>query len=83
MLDKQTEAHMNDPQVGDRFHEMYSFWVEVLERDFDCVTIREDRGDNSHPERTFFTLEQFQQAYAYKTPGLGYWITYYPETSDA
>lgn len=29
-MKKSTDEAINDPQVGDRFHEMYSYWVYVV-----------------------------------------------------
>lgn len=74
-----TEAMMDDPRVGDRFQEMYSFWMYIVGRDGQCVTVMEANPPCTLPDdgklRTFPTVEDFKRAYAYgHKPERGYWI---------
>jgi hypothetical protein len=45
-----TEVALLDPRVGDRFHEMYSFWCYVVAVEGDMVTTMEASPPCSFPE---------------------------------
>jgi hypothetical protein len=73
-----TAVAMADPRPGDRYHEMYSFWVYVLTVD-DGVTVIECGGHPSHigdrgSLRRFVDHDQFRAAYQYKSDLPGYWV---------
>lgn len=80
-----TIEHMGDPQYGNRFHELLSFWVHVVGRDGDRVAVREYHPPCDVPAdgklRLFQTVAAFQQAYAYKEIA-GYWITYADDKAE-
>lgn len=68
-----------NPEVGDRFHEMWSYWVYVIGIDGDQVTTFESGYHPSqHPtqgERKIYpTREAFRRHFAYGTIP-GYWVT--------
>jgi hypothetical protein len=48
--ERQTAAAFADPQVGDRFHEQYSFWVYVVAREGDQVTTMEASPPCTFPD---------------------------------
>lgn len=79
-MSDETSLHMENPQFGDRFHEMYSFWVHVIKRDGDKISVREYHPPCAVPvdgkRRDFESIEAFKTAYAYSTPGLGYTVLY-------
>ena len=72
-LELETYIHMKDPQPGDRFHEMYSYYVHVVERNGDKVTIEEYFPPANIPTDAkikTMTVKEFDQYYAYKSiPG--------------
>lgn len=60
-----TAEHMEHPRVGDRFHEMYSFWVHVVavepRIEIECYT-----ATPKPPEkRTYATVDDFKRAWSY------------------
>lgn len=71
-----TEAAFEDPRVGDRFSEMFAFWVCVVDVGAQSVTVMQGGG---HPSRfpgrlkvrAFPTRAAFRKAYAYPP---GYWV---------
>jgi hypothetical protein len=73
--ERQTAAAFDDPQVGDRFHEMYSFWVYVVAREGDQVTTMESGAPCTFPDdaRVWIgTVEELKKRFAYGTiPGYG------------
>jgi len=78
--EKATEQAMLDPQPGDVFSEMYSFWVYVAHRDGDTVvTIETPPLPCTLPEdgrwRTY-TLKEFRQRFGYDTMP-NYWVQLY------
>jgi hypothetical protein len=72
-----TREAFADPQVGDRFQEMYSFWVFVVRVDGQHVTTLEASPPCTVPDdgklRHFATHEQYREAYRYGT-NPGYWV---------
>ncbi len=76
VMQEPTVAAFSDPKPGDRFHEMYSFWMYVLE-------VAPDGGEvvamHAHPPCTlpgdgllkvYASAAEFREAYAYKSiPG--------------
>ena len=46
----ETMAAINDPQVGDLFHEQYSFYLYVVARDGDMVTTMEASPPCTFPD---------------------------------
>lgn len=68
MVVKTAEAMFN-PQVGDRFHEFFSFWVYVLKRTDREITIMEASSPCELPKDGKVwkgSIEQFRVRYAYK-----------------
>lgn len=79
-LQAETAPHMAAPQPGDRFTEMYAFWMHVVAVG-DGVQVEEYippcRVPDDAKPRTFATLAEFRAAYAYDhDPAKGYWINY-------
>jgi|SRR3990167_9907228 len=71
---KQTEEHMLSPQVGDRFTEMYAYWVWIEKVDeYGVVAFESQNGE--WRRRIWPTQDAFRKTYAY---GLfrGYWVHY-------
>lgn len=62
-LQQLTNDHMANPQVGDMFQEMYSFWVKVVERSNDQVKTLE--GNDTLIKQWSGTVEEFQKRFAY------------------
>jgi hypothetical protein len=66
-----TADAMSDPQVGDRFHDMYTFWVYVVDAGSESVTTYEASGHPSQfPDvggklRFFPTRQAFRASYQY------------------
>lgn len=77
---QETEQHFSDPQIGDRFHEMYSFWVHVVGRSGERIAVREYSPPCEVPQdgklRLFDSIEQFKAAYGYRSETDGYWVMY-------
>ncbi len=72
-----TAEAMNDPQVGDRFHEMYSFFVYVVFREKDKIVTLEASPPCTLPEDGTLksqTVQQFQERFSYGTID-GYWVS--------
>ena len=74
-----TDAMMADPRVGDRFTEMYAFWMYVVARDGERVVTMQANPPCTLPDdgtlREFATVDDFKAAYAYgNKPDAGYWI---------
>ena len=60
-----TAERMADPQPGDRFHEMYSFWVQVVARIGRTVVFQEVSGA-SNGDLQALPVEKFAERWAYK-----------------
>ncbi len=72
-----TRAAFEDPQVGDRFQEFYSFWVFVVHVGGEVVATVEASAPCDLPQdgklRHFATREAFRAAYRYGSIP-GYWV---------
>lgn len=60
-----TAEHMAHPRIGDRFHEMYSYWVHVVAVEPQIVVECYSPPVQQPKKRTFATVEDFKRAYAY------------------
>lgn len=72
-----THEAIKDPQVGDRFSEMYNFWVYVVYRDRDTVVTMEGSPPCEFPNNSAktYTLDEFNKRFHYASPKLdNYWI---------
>ena len=83
-LEQLTAEHMDDPKVGDMFHEMYSFWVKVNGRMGDKVFTRE--GNSRLDSQWEGTVDEFKKRFAYGSIP-GYSVSLYtkpatPPTTD-
>lgn len=66
--DKKTATAFDNPQVGDRFTEMYSFWLYVVGRKEDKVATLEASPPCTFPEDgklKIQTVEEFKKRFAY------------------
>lgn len=75
-MEQATIEAMDDPQVGDRFAEMYSFWVYVVYRDEDCVVTMEGSPPTTFPdegELRVYSVEEMKERFGYKGGG-DYWV---------
>jgi hypothetical protein len=69
---------MANPAVGDRFCEMYSYWVYVTARDGDQIEWRDASPPCTYPDDFKIhqgTLADFRNKYAYGAIP-GYWISF-------
>lgn len=75
-LKQKTNEAMLDPQPGDRFNEMYSFWVYVVFRSGNFVATLEGSPPVTFPTegklRTY-TLDGFRSRFGYGTR-VGCWV---------
>lgn len=66
-----TEEAFSDPQPGDVFQEMYSFWVVVVYVDSDHVVVMEGIPPCTMPQdghlRGFETHDDYRKHYSYKS----------------
>lgn len=71
-----TEAAFDNPKVGDRFHEFYTFWMYVVEVE-PKVIVRRGSAPIRFPDGAdrveYDSLEDFKRAYAYGSVP-GYWV---------
>lgn len=73
---EETEQAVNDPQPGDRFTEMYTFHLYVVERKGDYVTTIECGAPATLPDDGIIrtqSLECFKKRLSYGTIA-GYWV---------
>jgi hypothetical protein len=79
-----TAYHFDHPQVGDRFHEMYSFWVHVVLVTPDRIVVEEYCPPCAIPTdakvRIFNSHNEFRAAYGYMTQP-GPWVYYCDSTA--
>jgi len=79
------EAFAN-PQPGQAFHEMYSFWVVVVHVDKAHVIVMEASPPCTLPDdgklRGFETHDDFRRAYSYQGGKSGYWVRLSPKPVD-
>ena len=74
--DRLTDEAMKNPQVGDRFSEMYNFWVYVIDVDGDIVATMEAFPPATLPRDGIVktqTKEDFIKRFAYDNIP-GYWV---------
>ena len=76
MLYHETEKAMEDPRPGDRYQEMYSFWVYVVDvgANGSVVTAEGHSFPDDAKFRWFPTGAAFRRAYSYGGTVLGYWV---------
>src|SRR3990167_1395474 len=71
---KQTDKHMQTPQAGDRFTEMYVYWVWIEKADeYGVVAVETDKG--KWKRKRWYSIEDFRNTYSYGT-GPSYWVHY-------
>ena len=70
-----TERHMQNPQVGDRFSEMCTFWVWVVSVEPYLIVEESSpaKQDGEWIPRLFRSVEEFRAAYRYQHCD-GYWV---------
>lgn len=81
---QKTKEYMSNPQKGDRFSEMCSFWVIVLERRKNIVAVMEANPPCELPKGGtiyYTTVEEFSKKYQYDTIPGSYWVSYYGNKS--
>lgn len=75
---RETAEAMADPQLGDRFTEMHSYWVYVVDLGVESVTTLEAGAPCSFPDdgevRVFASRAEFRSRYAYGGGHPGYWV---------
>lgn len=73
-----------NPKVGTRFTEMYSFWVHVVHVGEDLVAVEEYVAPCEVPKDAklrYLTREKFRTAYAYEGSTDGWWVSYIDESA--
>lgn len=76
-MQAETEEAMADPRVGDRFTEMYAFWVYVTAIDGDQIVTLEASGPCTFPDdgkQRVQTRDEFRKRFGYGTQP-GSWVT--------
>jgi hypothetical protein len=81
-MERLTLAHMNNPQSGDRFTEMFNFWVYVWDVSEDgAITTHEANPPCELPRdakiRTYKNAAEFRKSFAYgeHMPGK-FWVKF-------
>lgn len=73
-----TEVAFDNPQVGDRFTEMFNYWLYVVARDGEQITTMEAIAPCTLPDdgeiRTYATVEEFRARFRYGGTTPGYWV---------
>ena len=80
-----TKWAFNNPKVGDRFQEMYSYWVYVVAVHNEWVGIMEASPPCELPEDgkvSFLTKEDFKEKYAYGGSTPGYSVVFADHGND-
>lgn len=84
LRDAETAMHFTDPQPGDRFHEVFSHWVYVVEvtdrgrvvtHEFGAHPSAYRAGAAHYTREVYFSRESFARYHRYGTRP-GYWMTY-------
>ena len=71
---KQTDEHMQAPQAGDRFTEMYVYWVWIEKADeYGVVAVETDKG--KWKRKRWYSIEDFRNTYSYGISH-NYWVHY-------
>jgi len=76
---QKTIEAMNNPKAGDRFSEMLSFWVIVLERRKDVVAVMEANPPCTVPKDGtiyYATIDEFKKRYQYDKKSERYWVSF-------
>lgn len=71
-----TDEAVNDPRPGDRYHEMFSFWLYVVAVDGDSVVTMEAWPPCEFPKDGKLRIQtraEFKQRLSYRTIP-GYWV---------
>ena len=69
-----TVERLKDPQPGDRFHEMFSFWVIVEEVSDTKIVVTELFGKNR--DKVHMTRDHFVEKYTYSTMRHKAWVVW-------
>lgn len=80
-----TKHAFKNPKVGDRFQEMYSYWVYVVAVHNEWVGIMEASPPCELPKDgkvSFMTKEDFREKYAYGHGNPGYSIRFCDHDND-
>lgn len=64
--DAATMAHLHNPQVGDRFHEMYSVWMHVIARPGPLVVVHQ-LGGYGGTVNVYHSVEEFVNRSVYSS----------------
>jgi hypothetical protein len=79
-----TKEAFDDPQVGDLFTEMYSYWLYVIGRSGNMVTIMEANPPCILPEDgkvSSLTVEDFRKRFSYGSID-GFWVSLVKRGTD-
>jgi len=84
---KMTPEKMKNPQVGDYFSEMMSFYVFVLKYEGDQVTYMEARAGQTIPrdgKLVISSYQEFHDRFQYDSDGMKgkYWVNYRGQYSE-
>src|SRR4051812_43629071 len=71
---RMTAERMADPRPGDRYHEMFAFWVKVIHRGNDAVVSQASVCEGWRPAR-LDTIAEFAARFAYGSIP-GFWVLY-------
>ncbi|MFA5558183.1 MAG: hypothetical protein WDA59_01805 [Methanofastidiosum sp.] len=77
-MEKETNEAFANPQIGDRFTEMYCFWMYVIARRDDKVITMEASSPCTFPDdgkMNVYSLEDFQKRFSYGSTS-GYWVSF-------
>lgn len=75
-VDRKTNEAMLEPQVGDRFTEMYTFWVYVVFKSGNFIATLEGNPPITFPDEgklKTYTPDEFRGRFAYGTKA-GCWV---------
>ena len=75
-MENETAEAFENPQVGDRFTEMYTFWMYVVEITDGKIVTMECNGPATMPDDgkvRVQTLDEYRKRFAYESIP-GYWV---------
>ena len=78
----ETMKAIQDPQVGDRFHDAYSFWVVVVHRDDNGVAVLEGHDFPHGAKAHVLSLAGFKRKYCYDSMPDKPWVRLYERGMD-
>jgi hypothetical protein len=86
-VNRATAAAFAEPRVGDRYTEMYSFWLFVVDVRGGMIETLEGNSPCEFPQdgkRWIGPKEAFQERFAYKSPSLEgqYWLRLVDRDND-